>query len=31
VRLKDDFTEESDYYQFMFSSLSHFDVAEEDM
>jgi hypothetical protein len=31
VRLKDEFTEEQDYYSLMFSSLSHFDVAEEDM
>ena len=31
VRLKDDCDAESDYYQFMFSNLSHFDIAEEDM
>jgi len=31
VRLKDEFTEQQDYYSLMFSTLSHFDVAEEDM
>jgi hypothetical protein len=30
VRLKDEFTEQQDYYSLMFSTLSHFDVAEED-
>jgi hypothetical protein len=30
VRLKDEFSEEQDYYSLMFSALSHFDVAEED-
>lgn len=30
VRLKDEFTEQQDYYSMMFSTLSHFDVAEED-
>ncbi len=31
MRLKDEYTEEQDYYSMMFSTLSHFDVAEEDM
>jgi hypothetical protein len=31
VRLKDEYTEQQDYYSLMFSTLSHFDVAEEDM
>lgn len=31
VRLKDEFSEEQDYYSLMFSTLSHFDVQEEDM
>jgi hypothetical protein len=31
VRLKDEFNELQDYYSLMFSTLSHFDVAEEDM
>ena len=31
VRLKDEFSEEQDYYTMMFSTLSHFDVSEEDM
>jgi hypothetical protein len=30
VRLKDEYSEVNDYYSFMFSSLSHFDVSEED-
>ena len=30
VRLKDEFSEQQDYYSMMFSTLSHFDVAEED-
>jgi hypothetical protein len=30
VRLKDEYTEQQDYYSMMFSTLSHFDVAEED-
>ena len=31
VRLKDEFSEEQDYYTMMFSTLSHFDVSEEDL
>ena len=31
VRLKDEFTEQQDYYTMMFSTLSHFDVSEDDM
>jgi len=31
VRLKDEFSELQDYYTMMFSTLSHFDVSEEDM
>jgi hypothetical protein len=31
VRLKDEFSELQDYYSLMFSTMSHFDVAEEDM
>ena len=31
VRLKDEFSEQQDYYTMMFSTLSHFDVSEEDM
>ena len=31
VRLKDEFNEQQDYYTMMFSTLSHFDVSEEDM
>lgn len=31
VRLKDEFSEEMDYYGMMFSTLSHFDVSEEDL
>lgn len=31
VRLKDEFTEQQDYYSLMFSTVSHYDVAEEDM
>ena len=30
VRLKDEFSEQQDYYTMMFSTLSHFDVSEED-
>jgi hypothetical protein len=30
VRLKDEFSEQQDYYTMMFSTLSQFDVAEED-
>ena len=30
VRLKDEFSEQQDYYSLMFSAVSHFDVAEED-
>lgn len=30
VRLKNDFSEVNDYYSFMFSSLTHFDISEED-
>ena len=30
VRLKDEFSEVNDYYSFMFSSLTHFDVQQED-
>jgi hypothetical protein len=30
VRLKDEYSEVNDYYSFMFSSLSHFDISEED-
>lgn len=31
VRLKDEFSEQQDYYTMMFSTLSHFDVSEEDL
>ena len=31
VRLKDEFSEEQDYYSMMFSTLSHFDVSEDDL
>lgn len=31
VRLKDEFSELQDYYTMMFSTLSHFDVSEEDL
>lgn len=31
VRLKDEFSEQQDYYSMMFSTLSHFDVSEEDL
>ena len=31
VRLKDEFNELQDYYTMMFSTVSHFDVAEEDI
>ena len=31
VRLKDEFTEEQDYYSLMFATQSHFEVNEEDM
>jgi hypothetical protein len=31
VRLKDEYTEQQDYYSLMFSTVSHYDVAEEDM
>jgi len=31
VRLRDEYTEEMDYYGMMFSTMSHFDVSEEDM
>lgn len=31
VRLKDEYSSEQDYYHLMFSTLSHFDVAEEDL
>ena len=31
VRLKDEYNEQQDYYTMMFSTLSHFDVSEEDM
>jgi 1-deoxy-D-xylulose 5-phosphate reductoisomerase len=31
VRLKDEFSELQDYYSLMFSTMSHFDVAEEDL
>jgi hypothetical protein len=30
VRLKDEFSEQQDYYSLMFSTMSHFDVSEED-
>ena len=30
MRLKDEFSEQQDYYAMMFSTLSHFDIAEED-
>lgn len=30
IRLKDEFSEVNDYYSYMFSSLTHFDVKEED-
>lgn len=30
VRLKDEFSEQQDYYSLMFSTMSHFDVAEDD-
>lgn len=30
IRLKDEYSEVNDYYSFMFSSLTHFDVQEED-
>jgi len=31
VRLKDEFSDENDYYALMFSTLSHFDVSEDDL
>jgi len=31
VRLRDEYSEEMDYYGMMFSTMSHFDVSEEDM
>ena len=31
VRLKDEYNEQQDYYTMMFSTLSHFDVSEEDL
>jgi len=31
VRLKDEFSDENDYYSLMFSTLSHFDVSEDDL
>ena len=31
VRLKDEFSEQQDYYSMMFSTMSHFDVSEEDL
>ena len=31
VRLKDEYSEINDYYSYMFSSLTHFDVTEDDM
>ena len=31
VRLKDEYTEEQDYYSLMFSTLTHYEIAEEDM
>ena len=31
VRLKDEFNEQQDYYTMMFSTMSHFDVSEEDL
>lgn len=31
VRLKDEYSELQDYYSLMFSTLTHFEVAEEDM
>lgn len=31
MRLKDEFSELQDYYSLMFSTLSHFDIAEEDL
>jgi hypothetical protein len=31
VRLKDEYTEQQDYYTLMFSTVSQFDVSEEDM
>jgi len=31
VRLKDEYTEQQDYYTLMFSTVSHFDVSEDDM
>lgn len=31
VRLKDEYTEEQDYYHLMFASLTHFETAEEDL
>ena len=31
VRLKDEYSEQNDYYTMMFSTLSHFDVSEEDL
>lgn len=31
MRLKDEFNELQDYYSLMFSTLSHFEIAEEDM
>ncbi len=31
VRLKDEFSEQNDYYSLMFSQLTHFEIAEEDM
>ena len=31
VRLKDEFSEEQDYYTMMFSTLSHYDISEEDV
>lgn len=31
VRLKDEFSEEQDYYSLMFSALTHYEVSEEDL
>lgn len=31
MRLKDEFNELQDYYTMMFSTVSHFDISEEDM
>jgi hypothetical protein len=31
VRLKDEYTEQQDYYTLMFSTVSQFDISEDDM